>query len=110
MKGWVVALISIVSFVVGLFVGINLVSGIFAGAGAASGLIYGSQAGVCLTVETAKDMGVLPPEQANKLIANTMEKIRGKTKSAKDSGIKWIDQDQDCAEMVKKMLESAKAQ
>jgi len=109
MKGWVVAVISIVCFVVGLFVGTNLVSGIFAGAGAASGLVYGSQAGVCLTVETAKDMGILSSEQADKLIANTMEKIRGKTKSTKDSGIKWIDKEKDCAEMVKKMLESAKA-
>ena len=110
MKGWVVASIAILCFVVGLFVGTNLVGGIFAGAGAASGLIYGSQAGVCLTVETAKDMGVLSPEQADKLIASTMEKIRGKTKSAKDSGIKWIDHEKNCAEMVKKMLESAEAQ
>lgn len=110
MKGWVVAVTSIVCFVVGLFVGANLVAGIFAGAGGAAGLIYGSQAGVCLTVETAKDMGVLSTEQADKLIANTMEKIRGKTKSAKGSGIRWIDKEKDCAEMVKKMLESAKAQ
>lgn len=106
MKGWVLGVIAIVCFVVGLFVGANLVSGIFAGAGAGSGLVYGSQAGVCLTVETAKDMGLLSTEQADKVIANTMEKIRGKTKSAKDPAIKWIDQEKDCAEMVKKMLEA----
>jgi hypothetical protein len=41
---------------------------------------------------------------------NTMEKIRGKTKSAKDTRIKWIDKEKDCAEMVKKMLKSAQAQ
>ena len=61
-------------------------------------------------METAKDMGVVSTEQADKLIANTIEKIRGKTKSAKDSSIKWIDQEKDCSEMVNKMLDSAKAQ
>lgn len=101
-------IIVIVSLLIGGAIGGILAIGVGAGVGAAGGLVVGTQAGACLTVETAKDQGILSAEQVDKLIADTVAKIRGKAESATKEEIKWIGSEADCAAMVAELEKTAR--
>jgi len=107
MKGF---LIAVIFLLIGAAAGGYLAIGVGAGLGAAGGLIVGSQAGVCSAMETAKSSGLLTAEQIDKVIADTVGKIRNKSPDDAAKDIKWISSEKDCADMVAKMeAESAKA-
>lgn len=55
-------LLTILGLAVGLFAGYFLLSGIF-GAGAGIGIATGLQAGACLTVEAAREQGLITEAQ-----------------------------------------------
>ena len=107
MKGF---LFAIIFLVIGGVIGGFLAIGVGAGFGAAGGLIVGSQAGVCFAMETAKSDGLLTAEQVDKVIADTINTIRGKSSADAAKEIEWISSEKDCADMVAKMeAESAKS-
>ena len=103
MKGFLIAVIFLV---------IGVVAGGFValGFGTVAGIAVGSQAGVCLAMETAKSDGLLTAEQVDKVIADTINTIRGKSSADAAKEIEWISSEKDCADMVAKMeAESAKS-
>jgi len=102
MKGF---LFAVIFLVVGGAVGGFLTFGVGTGLGAGAGIIVGSQAGVCLAMETAKNDGLLTAEQVDKVIADTINTIRGKSSADAAKDIEWISSEQDCAGMVAKMEE-----
>jgi len=96
MKGFIIALIF-------LIIG-GVAAGFLAlGVGTAAGIAVGSQAGVCLAMETAKNGGLLTAEQVDKVIADTVNTIRGKSSADVASELEWISSEKDCADMVAKM-------
>ena len=96
MKGFIIALIF-------LIIG-GVATGFLAlGMGTAAGIAVGSQAGVCLAMETAKNDGLLTAEQVDKVIADTVNTIRGKSSADVASELEWISSEKDCADMVAKM-------
>ena len=96
MKGFIIALIF-------LIIG-GVAAGFLAlGVGTAAGIAVGSQAGVCLAMETAKNDGLLTAEQVDKVIADTVNTIRGKSSADIASELEWISSEKDCADMVAKM-------
>ena len=96
MKGFIIALIF-------LIIG-GVAAGFLAlGVGTAAGIAVGSQAGVCLAMETAKNNGLLTAEQVDKVIADTVNTIRGKSSADVASELEWISSEKDCADMVAKM-------
>ncbi len=96
MKGFIIALIF-------LIIG-GVAAGFLAlGMGTAAGIAVGSQAGVCLAMETAKNDGLLTAEQVDKVIADTVNTIRGKSSADVASELEWISSEKDCADMVAKM-------
>ena len=107
MKGFLIA----VSFlVIGGVAGGFLALGVGTGLGAAGGIIVGSQAGVCFAMETAKSDGLLTAEQIDKVTADTVNTIRGKSSADAVKDAEWISSEKDCADMVAKMqAESAKS-
>jgi len=89
-------LIAVIFLIIG-----GAVAGVVAlGLGTAAGLAVGSQAGVCLAMETAKKDNLLTAEQIDKVIADTVNTIRGKSSTDAAKDIKWIGSEKDCAEMV----------
>ena len=96
MKGFIIAVIF-------LIIG-GVATGFLAlGVGTAAGIAVGSQAGVCLAMETAKNDGLLTAEQVDKVIADTVNTIRGKSSADVASELEWISSEKDCADMVAKM-------
>jgi hypothetical protein len=96
MKGFIIALIF-------LIIG-GVAAGFLAlGVGTAAGIAVGSQAGVCLAMQTAKNDGLLTAEQVDKVIADTVNTIRGKSSADVASELEWISSEKDCADMVAKM-------
>ena len=96
MKGFIIAVIF-------LIIG-GVAAGFLAlGVGTAAGIAVGSQAGVCLAMETAKNDGLLTAEQVDKVIADTVNTIRGKSSADVASELEWIHSEKDCADMVAKM-------
>jgi len=102
MKGF---LFAVTFLVVGGAVGGFLAFGVGTGLGAGAGIIVGSQAGVCLAMETAKNDGLLTAEQVDKVLADTINTIRGKSSADATNDIEWISSEQDCADIVAKMEE-----
>ena len=96
MKGFIIAVIF-------LIIG-GVANGFLAlGVGTAAGIAVGSQAGVCLAMETVKNDGLLTAEQVDKVIADTVNSIRGKSSADVASELEWISSEKDCADMVAKM-------
>ena len=96
MKGFIIAVIF-------LIIG-GVATGFLAlGVGTAAGIAVGSQAGVCLAMETVKNDGLLTAEQVDKVIADTVNSIRGKSSADVASELEWISSEKDCADMVAKM-------
>ena len=97
-------LFAVIFLVIGGAVGGFLAMGVGTGFGAAAGIAVGSQAGVCFAMETAKSNGLLTAEQIDKVIADTIDTIRGKASTdTAASEIEWISSEKDCADMVAKM-------
>ena len=96
MKGFIIAVIF-------LIIGGAAAGFLALGVGTAAGIAVGSQAGVCLAMETAKNNGLLTAEQVDKVIADTVNTIRGKSSADVASELEWIHSEKDCADMVAKM-------
>ena len=96
MKGFIIAVIF-------LIIGGAAAGFLALGVGTAAGIAVGSQAGVCLAMETAKNDGLLTAEQVDKVIADTVNTIRGKSSVDVASELEWISSEKDCADMVAKM-------
>ena len=52
---------------------------------------------------TVKNDGLLTAEQVDKVIADTVNTIRGKSSADVASELEWISSEKDCADMVAKM-------
>ena len=96
MKGFIIAVIF-------LIIGGAAAGFLALGVGTAAGIAVGSQAGICLAMETAKNGGLLTAEQVDKVIADTVNTIRGKSSADVASELEWISSEKDCADMVAKM-------
>jgi hypothetical protein len=109
MRGWVVVIIAIVCLIVGGIGGAVLGSGAGAGFGIVAGLLSGSQAGVCLTIETAKEQGMLAQDKANALVSTTIGKIKSVLPANVVQGIPWMANEQDCANKVAELKQKVAA-
>ncbi len=105
MKGWIVFLIAGICLLIGGMIGGVLALGYGSGLGAATGLVVGSQAGVCMAVTSARDAGMLSPDQADALIADAVRKIREGTSLAEEEDMKWMSSESDCAGMMERINE-----
>ncbi len=61
-------LLLLVGAVIGAVVGVFLFSGVLTGVGAGVGIITGLKAGACLTVEAAKEQGLVTAEQVDDVL------------------------------------------
>ena len=100
--------IAVIFLVIGALVGGYLSIGVGAGFGAASGLLAGSQVGVCMTVESAKQAGMINSEQADTLIRKNIATLKGKVdEELPASELEWVESEADC---TAKMAELRQAQ
>lgn len=96
-------------FILGAFVGgiacIILTSGFFTGVGAGVGVATGLQAGACLTVEAAKEEGLITAEQVNEVLVAAGKLIASDeyAGTATPSG-----SDLDCEKVVAQLKDAAK--
>jgi hypothetical protein len=102
-------LIAIVFLIIGAAVGGFLAIGIGAGAGAGAGILVGSQAGACLAVESAKEKGLLTPEQVDEVLGSAIGKIKGKSEPPPDAKLQWVASDADCVKMISEMEKTAQS-
>lgn len=98
-------LIFILGAVVGGIACIILTSGFFTGIGAGVGIATGVQAGACLTVEAARDKGLITADQVDEVLVAAGKLIASEEYSgtATSSG-----NDFDCAKVVAQLKDAAK--
>jgi hypothetical protein len=102
MKSFLLILLGLVlGGVLGLFGGGVVGTGIGAGVGIATGL----QAGACLTVEAAKDKGLITADQVPEIFAAAVESMQAELPDDADIA----DSDAECAAVVAELKESAAA-
>jgi len=104
------AIIAIVFLLIGGAVGGFLALGYGAGMGAGAGIVVGSQAGACLAMESAKDQGLLSPEQIDQALAGAIGKIKGKAQLPPDAKFQWVGNEADCAAMIAELETAAQSQ
>ena len=60
----------------------------------------GTQAGTCLALGTARDMGILTPAQVDGVIQEAIGRIKARSPAAADPKIQWIGNEADCAKLM----------
>lgn len=101
MKGFLLVLLGFVlGGIVGVLGGGMLGTGVGAGVGIATGL----QAGACLTVEAAKQKGLISGEHIPEIFAAAAEMMRTEAHIAADK--EFADTDAECQAVVAKLKES----
>jgi hypothetical protein len=101
-------IIAIVFLLIGAAVGGYLALGVGAGMGAGAGIVVGSQAGACLAVEAAKDLGLLTAEQVNEVLNGAVAKIADGAKFPPEA--KLIGGEADCAKVVADLKNGVQSQ
>jgi hypothetical protein len=102
MRGFLLALLG---FVLGGIVGGIGGGAVGTGVGAGAGIITGLQAGACLTVEAAKDKGLISAEQVDKIFAAAAETMQ--VQADIGPGTDFADSDAECQAVVAKLKEAA---
>jgi hypothetical protein len=95
-------------FVAGVAVGIAgsfLFAPALMGAGAGAGIATGLKAGACLTVEAAKERGVMTPQQINEVLATAGKLIASSSGSA--DGPALSGGEAECAQVVAELRKAA---
>ena len=100
----------LVGFIVGGVVGAVGGGLVGTGVGAGAGIVTGMQAGACLTVEAAKDKGLISAEQVDEIFAAAAESLRAqvdqiKTDVATNADI--ADTDAECQAVVAELKRAA---
>ncbi|MGB5427679.1 MAG: hypothetical protein WBN95_12925 [Gammaproteobacteria bacterium] len=98
-------LIFLVGAVVGGIACIILASGIFTGIGAGVGIATGLQAGACLTVEAARDQGLVTAEQVDDVLNAAVKLIASEYSSAESTSMGG---DLECEKVVAQLKEAGK--
>jgi len=106
-------LIALAGFVIGAVVG-TLGGGLLGtGIGAGAGIVTGMQAGACLTVETAKNKGLITSDQVGTILAAAAGSIRTQAEQIKaDPGADAVSMasDAECQAVVAKLKQAASKQ
>jgi hypothetical protein len=91
--------------VVGGIASVLITSGVFTGIGAGAGIVTGLKAGACLTVEAAKEEGLITAEQVDTVLNAAVKQIASAELSdeAALSG-----SDAECVKVVTQLKEAAK--
>jgi hypothetical protein len=103
-------LLILIGFVLGGIVGVLGGGAIGTGIGAGAGIVTGMQAGACLTVEAAKEKGLITGEQVAQVFAAAAEMMQGEVKTLEsDLGTKIdiADTDAECQAVVAKLKQAA---
>jgi len=100
MKGFLLVLFG---FVLGGIVGVIGGGLIGTGVGGAVGIATGLQAGACLTVEAAKDEGLITADQVPSIFAAAAESMQAELPADADIA----DTDAECQEVVAKLKSAA---
>ena len=98
-------LIFILGAVVGGIACIILASGLFTGIGAGVGIATGLQAGACLTVEAARDQGLITAEQVDDVLMAAGKSIASEEYAGTPTS---AGSDLDCEKVVARLKEAAK--
>ncbi len=101
MKGF---LIFIVGAVIGAIVGVFLLSPFILGIGTGVGVATGLKAGACLTVEAAKEAGLVSDEQVNEVLQAAVAQISSEDLPADSADLEG---DLDCQQVVADMRAAA---
>jgi hypothetical protein len=102
MKGF---LLIVLGFVLGGIVGVLGGGMIGTGVGAGVGIATGLQAGACLTVEAAKEKGLITAEHVPEIFAAAGDMMRTEAHIAADAD--FADTDAECQQVVAKLQQSA---
>lgn len=90
-------LLLLVGAVIGAVVGVFLLSGVLTGVGAGVGILTGLKAGACLTVEAAKEQGLVTAEQIDDVL-NAATRLIAAEKLADETALSGGDAE--CAKVV----------
>lgn len=93
---------AIVGFVVFAILGTGLLTGIGAGVGVATGL----KAGACVTVEAARERGLITAEQVDQVLNAAVAKVAA---NAGATDTKLVGSDAECRKIVDEWLELAQS-
>ena len=104
MKGF---LIFIVGTLVGALASFVLVSGLMTGVGAGVGIATGVKAGACMTVEAARDRGLLTAEQVDEVLSAAGSSISAAQPDAVTEGSGLTEQE--CRQLIAKMKADAQS-
>jgi hypothetical protein len=102
MKGFLLVLLGLI---VGGVVGVIGGGMIGTGVGAGVGIVTGLQAGACLTVEAAKEKGLITAEHVPEIFAAAGDMMRAEANVGGDTD--FADTDAECQEVVAKLKQSA---
>jgi hypothetical protein len=96
-------------FILGAVIGgigcIVLASGLFTGIGAGVGIATGLQAGACLTVEAAKEQGLITADQVNDVLVAAGKLISSEGYAGTETS---AGSDLDCEKVVAQLKEAAR--
>lgn len=98
-------LILFIGFVIGGIVGVVGGGAIGTGVGAGVGVATGLQAGACLTVEAAKDEGLITADQVGQIFAAAAKTISSKADVSADADFPGTDAE--CQAVVAKLKQAA---
>ncbi len=98
-------LIFLLGAVVGGIASFAIASVLFTGIGAGVGVATGLQAGACLTVEAAKDQGLITAEQVDEILIAAVKQIASEEYAGAATA---PSSDLDCEKVVAQLKEAAK--
>ena len=103
-------LLILLGFILGGIVGVLGGGAIGTGIGAGAGIATGMQAGACLTVEAAKEKGLITGDQVGQVFAAAAAMMQGELKALEsDPGAKidLADTDAECQAIVAELKQAA---
>lgn|GEM_PF-4281948 len=98
-------LLLLVGFLIGGVVGVVGGGAIGTGVGAGVGVATGLQAGACLTVEAAKNEGLITADQVGQIFAAAAKTIKAQADVGSDTD--FADTDAECQVVVAKLKQAA---
>jgi hypothetical protein len=104
------AITAIVSLIAGGLIGGFLGFDAGMGIGATGGLVAGSQGGICLSLESAKEKGLVSAGQIDAVIGATIAKIKAQAQIPEEQQPKWIAGEADCTMIIAELRRAAAEQ
>lgn len=93
----------LLGFILGGIVGVLGGGAIGTGVGAGAGIVTGLQAGACMTVEAAKEKGLITAEQVDQILAAAADTMKGQADVA---GTAFAGSDAECQAVVAELKQA----